>query len=593
MTRQRPDRGARNASSDERYGLSALIPLATILLLIGLVIWLASDRALNGTLEAESADIARHFLLLGDWTVNHMNGAEDYDKPPLYYWVIGLARSVTGAHWELAARLPSLLSVALIMLLFRLVPREEGIQWTPVLLAAAILITSPKVIGMAQMARMDLMLSLFAFASVVFFARYWESPAREAGERNHGYYLFFIAAALAVMTKGPVGFIITGVPVFLFLLLQGAFRELSRVFLGRGMLLFLVIALPWFVYASIMTDGRFFRWFILEENLSRFGNLFSGLQFTTFQRQPGWQYLAHFLWGFFPWALFVPGIIVQVLRDRLRRSGVDGLLVIYILWVIIFFSLSGIKRSDYILPVYPAAAWLVAGYLSLGIRTRSLHRVFLITGGIALLLLLLLALIPLVLSSDAGQAWVTGWLGPDRLQEASPYLSSLGQWLGYILGGILLLGSLWGYGWTLRERLPLIRIYILFQGILLAFFLVMMQSINKVREDTRPYVATIARLVGEQPVYVYRSWDEEYGFYLNRRVPEVNEAELMGILKGDGRDPVSYILIEPKYFKRLFNSPGDVPFFFAEGMPPDRPMYLIANTPPDGVDAAVRSGSSP
>lgn len=576
MTGQRSVAGDRSPAVDGRCGFTAIIPLVVILLLVGVVIWQASVRALNGTLEAESAEIARQFLQLGDWGVNHMNGAEDYDKPPLYFWTIGLAKSVTGAHWELASRLPSLVSVVLLMLLFRLLPQEGG-QRTPVLLAAAILITSPKVIGMAQMARMDLMLCLLAFTAIVSFARYWVSPKREAGGRNHGYYLFFIAAALAVMTKGPVGFIVTGVPVFLFLLLQGAFRELSRVFLGRGMLLFLALALPWFVYASVITEGRFFRWFILEENLSRFGNLFSTLEFTTFQRQPGWQYLMHFLWGFFPWALFIPVIIYQVLRDRVRRSGVEGLLVVYIIWILLFFSLSGIKRSDYILPLYPAAAWLVAGYLSLTVRPHSLRRVFLVTGGTALVLLLLLALVPQMLSSEWAGAWLRESLGPERLAEASPYLATLEQWLYYILGGILLLGGLWGYGWMLRERLPLIRLYIVFQGGVLAVMLFMMQSINSVREDTRPYIAAIASLVGDRHVYMYRSWDEEYGFYLNRQVPEVNEAELMQLMQETGT--VSCILIEPKYFERLFNSPAVVPFFFAQGMPPDRPMYLIANTP--------------
>jgi hypothetical protein len=585
MTSQRPVSVDPPTSAEARSGFPAGIPLAVILLLIGLVVWQASVRALNGTLEAESAEIARQFLQLGDWGVNHMNGAEDYDKPPLYFWTIGLARSVTGAHWELAARLPSLVSMVLLMLLFRLLPQESS-QRTPVLLAAAILVTSPKVIGMAQMARMDLMLCLLVFAAILSFARYWVSPEREAGGRNHGYYLFFIAAALAVMTKGPVGFIVTGVPVFLFLLLQGAFRELSRVFLGRGMLLFLALALPWFVYASVITEGRFFRWFILEENLSRFGNLFSMLQFTTFQRQPGWQYLMHFLWGFFPWALFIPVIIYQVLRDRSRRAGVEGLLVVYILWILLFFSLSGIKRSDYILPLYPAAAWLVAGYLSLEVRPRLLRRVFLVTSGTALVLLLLLALVPQILSSEWAGAGLRESLGPERLAEARPYLATLGQWLYYILGGGVLLGGLWSYGWNLRERLPLIRLYIVFQGILLAFILFMMQSINSVREDTRPYIAAIASLVGERPVYMYRSWDEEYGFYLDRRVPEVNDAELMRIMKGK-QGELSYILIEPKYFRRLFNSPAEVPFFFAEGMPPDRPMYLIANASPQNMDESM------
>lgn len=584
MTGRLPNSGETSASLNHRSGFPAIIPLAIILLLVGVVAWQASVRALNGTLEAESAEIARQFLQLGNWGVNHMNGAEDYDKPPLYFWTIGLAKSVTGAHWELAARLPSLLSVVLLMLMFRLLPQACD-QRTPVWLAAAILVISPKVIGMAQMARMDLMLCLLAFSAILSFARYWVSPGREAGARNHGYYLFFIATALAVMIKGPVGFIVTGVPVGLFLLLQGNFRELRRVFLGRGMLLFLALALPWFIYVSVITEGRFFRGFILEENLSRFGNLFSTLEFTTFQRQPGWQYLMHFLWGFFPWALFIPAIIYQVLRDRLRRTGVEGLLVVYIIWVLLFFSLSGIKRSDYILPLYPAAAWLVAGYLSLKVRPRSLRRVFLVTGGTALVLLLLLALVPQILSSEWPGGWLRDLLGPERMQEARPYLANLGQWLDYILGGILLLGGLWGYGWTRRERLPLIRLYIVFQGILLAFMLFMMQSINSVREDTRPYIAAIASLVGERSVYMYRSWDEEYGFYLNRQVPEVNEAELRQLMQET--DTVSCILIEPKYFERLFNSPAEVPFFFAEGMPPDRPMYLIANTP------LGEAGSSP
>ena len=203
------------------------------------------------------------------------------------------------------------------------------------------------------------------------------------------------------------------------------------------------------------------------------------------------------------------------------------------------------------------------------------------TGATALVLLLLLALVPQILSSEWAGAWLRESLGPERLEEARPYLATLGQWLNYILGGIVLLVGLWGYGWTLRERWPLVRLYIVFQGFLLAFILFMMQSINSVREDTRPYIAAIASLVGERHVYMYRSWDEEYGFYLNRQVPELNQNELMQIMQQ--ADTVSYILIEPKYYERLFNNPAAVPFFFAEGMPPDRPMYLIANASPDGT----------
>jgi 4-amino-4-deoxy-L-arabinose transferase-like glycosyltransferase len=83
MTGQPSVSGDTSPTVDSRSGFTAIIPLAIILLLVGVVIWQASVRALNGTLEAESAEIARQFLQLGDWGVNHMNGAEDYDKPPL------------------------------------------------------------------------------------------------------------------------------------------------------------------------------------------------------------------------------------------------------------------------------------------------------------------------------------------------------------------------------------------------------------------------------------------------------------------------------------------------------------------------------
>jgi len=81
MTSQSPFSGDTSASPDNRSGYPAISPLAIILLLVGVVVWQASVRPLNGTLEAESAEIARQFLLLGDWGANHMNGAEDTTNP--------------------------------------------------------------------------------------------------------------------------------------------------------------------------------------------------------------------------------------------------------------------------------------------------------------------------------------------------------------------------------------------------------------------------------------------------------------------------------------------------------------------------------
>jgi len=52
--------------------------------------------------------------------------------------------------------------------------------------------------------------------------------------------------------------------------------------------------------------------------------------------------------------------------------------------------------------------------------------VFLIAGGAALVLLLLLVLVPQILSSGWAGAWLTESLGPERLEEVNPCLSTLG-----------------------------------------------------------------------------------------------------------------------------------------------------------------------
>ncbi len=545
--------------------------LAVTMALLVLLAWLAWGRALNSTLEAESAEIAREFLRLGDWTVNHMNGQEDYDKPPLFYWLIAFFRLVTGASWELASRLPSLLSLAGFYLLFWGFSRVASSRVSP-LLAFALFLFNPKVLSMAQTARMDLLLSLFAFAALFCFLRY---RTEERAGTGRWYYLFFLCMALAVMTKGPVGFILTGVPVFLFLVWERDFAEARRLFLGRGMLLFLVLALPWFVVASVVTEGRFFRGFFLDENLSRFGNWFHGLNFVTFEARPFWRYVPLFVGGFFPWVLLVPPAFLAAWRERGNRRSPQPLLLIYCVWIFFFFSLSGIKRGDYILPIYPVAAWLVAYHLQTKWSADRVRHLFLALIGTELILLLLLVAARWQLSS-----WSPGDLvSPKDARMIHYYLTTLARHDVWLAGLLVIMTLLWLRGWKVRGKATSTALLVATQGVLLGAFLLFQQVAARPLNDPRAYAAALERVIGSQPVCFCPAWDEEYGFYLHREIPVVREATELKRMMHD-HDRKVFVLMKPKYYARFLGKGEPVPFLYHQGMPPERPMYLIANFDP-------------
>ncbi len=544
--------------------------LLALLTLLAVAVWISAARPLNGTLEAESAEIARQFLKLGDWTVNHMNGAEDYDKPPLFYWVIAGLKTLSGAPWELAARLPSLLALLALVAAFRAFPTLGERRVSP-LLAGALLLASPKILSMTHTARMDLMLCALLTLALLAFHHYWRKRASPK-EARRLLLLFYLLLALAVMTKGPVGLILLMVPACLFVLWEREPARLREILLGRGMALFLLLALPWFVVTSLVTEGRFFQGFILDENLSRFGNLFGSLNFVRFEARPFWQYLPLFFGGFFPWVLLLPGAIHRVLNRPREERGGTRLLLLYAGWVLLFFSLSGIKRHDYILPIYPVAAWLVAAHLQFFMPLGRLRAALAATGVLELLLLALLATLPWWTAAPP----VRDLFNTEDLQHAARYAAFLLAHPAATGAVALALTLIWLAGVRSSGRGLMVGALLLFQALFLATLMVTMEEVDSARLETRPYIRAIAREVDDHPLYSYPGWDEEYGFYLDRTIAVVQEPRrLRALLQEAG--PPRYVLMEPETYRRLFAHEEQRPHRFCRGMPPEHAMLLLSN----------------
>jgi len=330
-----------------------------VLLLAGfcafLFVYGIGQFGLIGADEPRYAQVAREMLERGDWITPTLGGHAWLEKPPLYYWQAMLAFSALGIS-DTAARIPSAIDAVLLVVAVYLFFRRfrRGVEVDAALITAS----CAGVIGYARAASMDMGLAAaFSIGMLAWWAWY------ETGTRVYlgGFYAFM---ALGMLAKGPVAPFLAALVIVSFAVAVKEVRLVIRTLWVPGILLFLVIGLPWYV-AVQMRNPQFFREFILEHNLARFStNLYH-------HPEPFWYYVPVLLLATLPWIVFVITAFVQSIRAwwAERSEGLDHELQFRIFaccWLIVpllFFSISRSKLPGYILPAVPAGAILLADYL--------------------------------------------------------------------------------------------------------------------------------------------------------------------------------------------------------------------------------------
>jgi 4-amino-4-deoxy-L-arabinose transferase-like glycosyltransferase len=133
-----------------------------------------------------------------------------------------------------------------------------------------------------------------------------------------------------------------------------------------GTLIFLLIAAPWFIWVS-MVNNEFAHFFFIQEHFQRFTTKMHG------RYQPMWYFLPILAFGLLPWLL--PAFLT--LRGIFARKpggefDAKFFLVLWIVVVFVFFSVSGSKLPSYILPMFPALALLIGRRLAVAQPRRLL-----------------------------------------------------------------------------------------------------------------------------------------------------------------------------------------------------------------------------
>jgi len=353
--------------------------------------------------EPREATVASYMLNTGNWILPSDYADEIAYKPPFMHWFIAVFSLPAGKVTEITARLPSALGLIGIALMFFAFLYKRKSRFQSVI-AALIMLTSFEMHRSGIEARVDMFLAFFMIGALFSLFK-WEEKGLK------GYPLLIpVFLAGASLVKGPVGILLPCLVFGIYLLM------LNRYSLWKIIVKNVIIALPafavligWYVLAY-QQGGTHFLNLVYAENFGRFLGQSSqdlGLTYSLGHEEPFWYYLPAIVIGFLPWSFLLifsafgisyKGLFKNVkfktsgffkkLKDADKVTLFSSVSVIVIL---LFYTIPASKRSVYIMPAYPFAAYLLTLLFEWALNKKPqyiklLSRILLILSGIILLL---------------------------------------------------------------------------------------------------------------------------------------------------------------------------------------------------------------
>jgi len=259
-------------------------------------------------------------------------GEPRYDKPILVHWLQAAGVALLGVN-EWAFRLPSAIAASVWMWL----TCRFGREWLGEhagLLAAVMLACAPTVQIIARAATADALLNACLAAAMFSSYRYLARGNRAS--------LYAAAAAIGLgfLTKGPIAILVPGAVTFLFCLVRRDLRTWLRLVSDwRAWLVFALIGLPWYVVEYFRDGPGFIQGFFFRHNLERF----SGPAFG--HGAAWWFYVPVVLVATLPFTVPLASVFGRI--RELFRDDLNAFLILWFVFVIVLFSLSGSKLPHY------------------------------------------------------------------------------------------------------------------------------------------------------------------------------------------------------------------------------------------------------
>lgn len=527
--------------------------LLLLLLLLGYFLFFHNmgDRYIWSPDEDEYALVNREMLEDGHWIYPTANGKPYSIKPPLFNWLGSFFSLLNGEVTEFTSRLPSTLAgmagvIAIFFLGQMLFGRRAGF------LTAMVLATSPLYIEFARWIQINMISTMLLTVTLVFF--YW--GYKNERKRGTAYLLMYVPMGLGTLNMGPVNLVMPAIVITLYLIAMKDYRHFFRLRLVWGAVIYLLIVAPWYVTVSL-GDGYAER-LLITTNLTRYFGQFD-------HARPFYYYFTTTPPYFLPWTLYLPGAVYLFFFHQTRDERKELLFpLIWAAGIFIFFSISKTKRSEYLLPIFPALA-LMVGYL--------LDRAFLYW--------------------EDGIFWrrLVAW--PTYIFLTVCLLAGLGlplyswrmagDWLLVVLPISVLctIGAVVSFIFLKKNKglLAIVTVVILIAGVVTYGAGAVVGKVND-RKSARSFCLKIKdKIKGDEKLKTYNFYRPVYAYYTHKFIENIKDPEsLLSHFKS--KKPVYVVTREKEYLKLKGSFPAEIYVIHRQWI--DHRYVLLLSNFPDG-----------
>ncbi|MCD6459179.1 glycosyltransferase family 39 protein [bacterium] len=514
-----------------------LIPVIIITILSRfLFLYQLGERSLYNPDEGRYAEIAKEMVLRNDFIEPRLYNVDYLAKPILFYWLLIVSFKLFGIT-ELTARLvPALFGFLGILITYWFVNRK--INQKAAVYSSLIMATNFWYLQVGRFLVIDMVFTFFILCSLIFFY----SAITAEKEKSFFYILFYISLAFAFLAKGFACFFLTGIPIGFYLLFTKQIKKSSQLkYHFFGITVFLALIGIWMIQISIR-EPDFLKSFIIHEHLKRFMS-------NDYEHQrPFYFFLLLVPLFCSPWTFFI-GPLKQFFSNwKNKNSDLKLFLVLCVLGIISFFSISKTKLPTYCLPVLPFI-FILMGYAWSETSEQNYSRKLTFTGII-------------IFAVTAVGAIIAAVLFYPLYNELYPIKDDL-----LYLGITVLIGTAVCFVFYRRNKIEFI-----FYTLVIIMFLTTFPVNSAVKKIidlnyTTKYFASELKplLQKEDIVFIYGNPSRFYDFqfYLDHQVTLVG---LLGELKPNeytniDEEDEDINVIDPEKFKKMFKGKKNVLLF--------------------------------
>jgi len=315
---------------------------------------------LLGPDEPRYAQVAREMFERGDLVTPTLGGHTWFEKPALLYWLMQASFGAFGVS-EWSVRLGTALAGILTVLLVGWVGRRVELASHEAMRAyglacAGVMASCGGLLVFSRAATFDVLLTATVTAALASFCV--AELERNEGRRRLWLIGFYAGVGASLLAKGLAGVVIPAGVVACYFVLRRRWPPLLRLGAPWGILLTLLVAALWYGPVTARHGWEFVDEFFVQHHFARFTSN------KYHHPQPFWFYVPVMLMLALPWTVFlVSGVLgLREANVRAEDAGVRArvMAAAWLIWPVLFFSLSGSKLPGYVLPALPGAA-LLAG----------------------------------------------------------------------------------------------------------------------------------------------------------------------------------------------------------------------------------------